>query len=290
MTSDYARIEKALAFLLENAGDQPDLETLAAACGMSSFHLQRLFTRWVGVSPKRFLGHLTLERAKDCLRRSASVLDAAFAAGLSGPSRLHDLFLSHEAVTPGEYKRRGEGLEIAYGWADSPFGPVLVLATGRGICGLAFQLDAGRDATLEDMCRRWPRARFVADERRMAAVARKVFAPQPGDKLSLLLHGSPFQVRVWEALLRIPPGALASYGRVGEAAFGTSRGARAIGAAVGDNPISYLVPCHRVVRSSGALNDYHWGRARKLALIGWEAARAEGGPEAEIAERRDSRV
>ena len=288
MSSDYARIEKALSFLLDNATEQPDLDALAAACGMSRFHLQRLFTRWVGVSPKRFVGHLTLERAKDCLRRSASVLDAAFAAGLSGPSRLHDLFVAHEAVTPGEYKRKGEGLEIAYGWAESPFGPVLILTTPRGICGLAFELDAGRDATLEDMRRRWPRAHFVPDAGRMASVARSIFAPQPGDRLTLLLHGSPFQIRVWEALLRIPPGALTTYGRIGEAAFGTARGARAVGAAVGDNPISYLVPCHRVVRGSGALNDYHWGRARKLALIGWEAAKSEGG--AEIADQEGFRV
>lgn len=288
MSSDYARIEKALSFLLENATEQPDLDTLAASCGMSSFHLQRLFTRWVGVSPKRFLGHLTLARAKESLRQSASVLDAAFAAGLSGPSRLHDLFLAHEAVTPGEYKRKGEGLEISYGWADSPFGPALILTTPRGICGLAFELDAGPEPTLADMRRRWPRARFIPDTGRVAAIARAIFSPQPGDRLTLVLHGSPFQIRVWEALLRIPPGALTTYGRVGEAAFGTSRGARAVGAAVGDNPISYLVPCHRVVRGSGALNDYHWGRARKLALIGWEAAKAEGG--AEIADRPGFRV
>ena len=288
MPSDYARIEKALSFLLEHATEQPDLDALAAACGLSAFHLQRLFTRWVGISPKQFVGHLTLARAKDCLRRSQSVLDAAFAVGLSGPSRLHDLFIAHEAVTPGEFRRRGEGLEIAYGWACSPFGPVLILTTARGICGLAFELAAGRDATLADMRRRWPRASFVADTPRMADIARRIFAPQTGDRLTLVLHGSPFQIRVWEALLRIPPGALTTYGRIGEAAFGTARGARAVGTAVGDNPISYLVPCHRVVRSSGALNDYHWGRARKLALIGWEAARAGDG--AEIADGDDFRV
>jgi AraC family transcriptional regulator of adaptative response/methylated-DNA-[protein]-cysteine methyltransferase len=275
MPSDYARIEKALAFLVDNAQSQPDLDTLAAACGLSSFHLQRVFTRWVGVSPKRFLRHLTLDHAKACLLRSQSLLDAAYASGLSGPSRLHDLFVAHEAVTPGEFKRRGAGLEIAHGWAASPFGDALVLTTARGICGLAFELPAGRTATLDDMTRRWPLARFVPDTRRVAEIGRRIFAPQPGDQLTLVLHGSPFQIKVWEALLRIPPGALASYGRVAEGAFGSARAVRAVGAAVGDNPISYLIPCHRVVRSTGALNDYHWGRARKLALIGWEAAKAD---------------
>ena len=285
MPSDYARIEKALAFLVDNAQSQPDLATLAAACGLSAFHFQRLFTGWVGVSPKRFLQHLTLDHAKACLLRSQSALDAAYASGLSGPSRLHDLFIAHEAVTPGEFKRRGSGLEIAYGWAASPFGDVLVLTTARGICGLAFELSAGRDATLADMMRRWPLARFVPDTRRLAEIARSIFAPQPGDRLTLVLHGSPFQVKVWEALLRSPPGALASYARVAEGAFGSARAVRAVGAAVGDNPISYLIPCHRVVRSTGALNDYHWGRARKLALIGWEAAKADPGDDPEIEDR-----
>lgn len=276
MPGDYARIEKALAFIVENAGHQPGLDELAAACGLSPFHFQRVFTRWVGISPKKFLQHVTLERAKERLAGSASVLDAAFAVGLSAPSRLHDLFVAHEAVTPGEFKLRGEGLRIAHGWADSPFGDALILTTGRGICGLAFELEAGREATLEDMARRWPRARFVEDRGAMASVARRIFAPRKGDRVELVLHGSPFQVKVWEALLRIPPGALASYGRVAQAALGAARGMRAVGAAVGANPISYLVPCHRVVRGTGELNQYHWGRARKLALIGWEAGRAEG--------------
>ena len=289
MPSDYARIEKALAHLLANAAAQPDLDELASACGLSSFHFQRLFTRWVGISPKQFLRHVTLGYAKDCLQRSASVLDAAYASGLSGPSRLHDLFVAHEAVTPGEFSRRGEGLEIVHGWANSPFGDVLILATPRGICGLAFELAAGRDATLADMVRRWPCARHVADDRRMAALANRIFAPAPGDRLQLQLHGTPFQIKVWEALLRIPPGALASYGRVARAAFGHARGVRAVGAAVGDNPISYLIPCHRVVRASGALNDYHWGRARKLALIGWEATRVPG-TDAAVAEEDGFRV
>lgn len=272
MTSDYARIEKALAYIAERAELQPELEDIAAAAGLSPFHFQRLFTRWVGVSPKKFLQYLTLERAKSCLADSASVLDATYASGLSAPSRLHDLFVTHEAVTPGEFKRRGEGLEIAYGWAESRFGAVLILATARGICGLAFELQAGRDATLADMRGRWPAATLREDTRQVARLGRAIFAPTPGERLDLVLYGSPFQIKVWEALLRIPAGALVSYDAVAAAVFGSSKGARAIGSAVGDNPISYLIPCHRVIRKSGAINDYHWGRERKLALIGWEGA------------------
>ncbi|MBL8702280.1 MAG: methylated-DNA--[protein]-cysteine S-methyltransferase [Alphaproteobacteria bacterium] len=277
MPSDYARIGKALAFIAENAENQPDLDAVAAAAGLSPFHFQRLFTRWVGVSPKKFLQYLTLERAKACLASSASVMEAAYESGLSTPSRLHDLFVAHEAITPGEFRRRGEGLAIAYGWAESPFGDVLILATARGICGLAFELQAGRAATLADMRARWPAATFHEDARQVARLGRSIFAPAPGERLDLVLYGSPFQIKVWEALLRIPAGALVSYDAVAAAVFGTARGARAIGAAVGDNPISYLIPCHRVIRKSGAINDYHWGRARKLALIGWEAAHGEAG-------------
>lgn len=272
MPSDYARIEKALAFITERTGEQPDLDAIAAAAGLSPFHFQRLFTRWVGVSPKKFLQSLTLEQAKACLAESGSVLDAAYASGLSAPSRLHDLFVAHEAVTPGEFKRRGEGLEIAYGWAQSPFGDVLILTTARGICGLAFELDGGRAATLADMTARWPHARYVEDAARVARLARTIFAPQHGERLDLVLYGSPFQIKVWEALLRIPAGSLVSYDAVATAVSGSARGSRAVGGAVGDNPISYLIPCHRVIRKSGVISHYHWGRPRKLALIGWEAA------------------
>ncbi len=275
MPSDYARIGKALAFIAEHAESQPDLDAVAAEIGLSPFHFQRLFTRWVGVSPKKFLQYLTLEHAKACLAGNASVLDAAYASGLSTPSRLHDLFVSHEAITPGEFRRRGEGLEIAYGWAESPFGNVLILATSRGICGLAFELQAGRDATLADMRARWPAAEFREDARHVARLGRSIFAPTPGERLDLVLYGSPFQIKVWEALLRIPAGALVSYDAVAAAVFGSPKGARAIGSAVGDNPISYLIPCHRVIRKSGAINDYHWGRERKLALIGWEGAHSD---------------
>jgi AraC family transcriptional regulator of adaptative response/methylated-DNA-[protein]-cysteine methyltransferase len=276
MPSDYARIEKALTYIADRVDEQPELDEVAAEIGLSPFHFQRLFTRWVGVSPKKFLQYLTLARAKICLTESASVLDAAHEAGLSGPSRLHDLFLAHEAVTPGEFKQRGEGLMISYGWAESPFGDCLILTTPRGICGLAFAGEGGRSAALADMRARWPRARFVEDDAAIARLGEAIFVPRGGDgeKLKLVLYGSPFQIKVWEALLRIPQGALVSYDGLADA-IGASGAARAVGSAVGDNPISFLIPCHRVIRKSGAISHYHWGRPRKMAMIGWEAAQRE---------------
>ena len=276
MPSDYARIEKALTYIADRVDEQPELDDVAAEIGLSPFHFQRLFTRWVGVSPKKFLQYLTLARAKTCLTESASVLDAAHEAGLSGPSRLHDLFLAHEAVTPGEFKQRGEGVTISYGWAKSPFGDCLIMTTPRGICGLAFAGAGGRSAALADMRGRWSRARFVEDEAAIARLGEAIFVPRgdDGEKLKLVLYGSPFQIKVWEALLRIPQGALVSYDGLADA-IGASGAARAVGSAVGDNPISFLIPCHRVIRKSGAISHYHWGRPRKMAMIGWEAAQRE---------------
>jgi AraC family transcriptional regulator, regulatory protein of adaptative response / methylated-DNA-[protein]-cysteine methyltransferase len=275
MPSDYARIEKALTYIADRVDEQPELDEVAATIGLSPFHFQRLFTRWVGVSPKKFLQYLTLERAKACLSDSASVLDAAHEAGLSGPSRLHDLFLAHEAVTPGEFKLRGEGLTISYGWAESPFGDCLIMTTPRGICGMAFAGEDGRTDCVADMGARWPRARFVEDEKTIARLGRAIFAPRDdGERLKLVLYGSPFQIKVWEALLRIPQGALISYDGLA-AAIGATGAARAVGSAVGDNPISFLIPCHRVIRKSGTISHYHWGRTRKMAMIGWEAAQRE---------------
>ncbi|MFM7347529.1 MAG: bifunctional transcriptional activator/DNA repair enzyme AdaA [Tagaea sp.] len=276
---DYRRIEKALAFLEASLDDRPELDAVAAHVGLSPFHFQRMFTRWVGVSPKKFQEYLGLDRAKACLAQAGSVLDAALEAGMSGPGRLHDLFVAHEAVTPGEFKRRGEGLEIAWGWADSPFGPTLVMTSPRGICGLAFAIGDGPKAkaeAFEDMRARFPNANFREDAARVKKLAARIFDPAaPKDELKLLLYGTPFQVKVWEALLAIPNGALVAYDDIA-LKIGRPGANRAVGTAVGANPISYLVPCHRVIRKSGAISHYHWGRPRKLAMIGWEAARAEG--------------
>jgi AraC family transcriptional regulator of adaptative response/methylated-DNA-[protein]-cysteine methyltransferase len=271
---EYKRIEKALAFIAAEADSQPDLDRIAAAVNSSPHHLQRVFTHWVGVSPKKFLQFLTLERAKAALEASASVLDAALDSGLSGPSRLHDLFVTHEAVTPGEYKARGVGLTITYGWADSPFGECLVMTTPRGICGVGFVVDGAREATFADLAARWPQADFVEDAGAVKDLARAMFAGGSGEKLKLVLYGTPWQIKVWEALLRIPPAGLVSYEDIARQ-LGIARASRAVGSAVGDNPISWLIPCHRVIRKTGVISHYHWGRPRKLAMIGWEAAQAD---------------
>jgi AraC family transcriptional regulator of adaptative response/methylated-DNA-[protein]-cysteine methyltransferase len=271
----HASIERALTWLSRHWRQQPELAEVAQSAGMSEYHFQRVFTRWVGVSPKKFLGYLTLDSAKACLARGESVLDAAYESGLSGPSRLHDLFVTQEAVTPGEYKRRGEGLAIRYGFASSPFGECLVMWTQRGICALGFVEGGKRQSCYADLAGRFPGARFTEDKAKAARLAADAFAPVgKRGKLGLVLMGSPFQIKVWEALLRVPEGALVSYDMLAEA-VGKPRAARAVGAAVGANPISFLIPCHRAIRRTGVISDYHWGRARKLALIGWEQARAD---------------
>ena len=271
----HARIEAALQYLSKKWRQQPELGQAAEAAGMSEFHFQRVFTRWVGVSPKKFLGYLTLDSAKACLERGESVLDAAYEAGLSGPSRLHDLFVTQEAVTPGEFKRRGEGLAIGYGFAPSPFGECLILWTQRGVCGLGFVEQAGRAVCLADLQSRWRDAAFHEDAAQARKLAAQAFAPaERRSRPGLVLYGSPFQVKVWEALLKVPEGALVSYDMLAQA-IGKPGAARAVGGAVGANPLAFLIPCHRAIRKSGAIGDYHWGRARKLALIGWEQAQAE---------------
>jgi AraC family transcriptional regulator, regulatory protein of adaptative response / methylated-DNA-[protein]-cysteine methyltransferase len=283
MPSDYARIGKALEFIAAHVEEQPSLDRIAEELGLGPHHLQRLFTRWVGVSPKKFLQYLTLERAKASLAGEASVLDATYASGLSSPGRLHDLFVSHEAVTPGEFKLRGKGLTIEFGWADSPFGDCLVMSTPRGLCGLGFAMpgERGKPEAFEDMRRRWPNARFVENQARAEEVAGKVFGDAPGrDMLHLVLYGSPFQIKVWEALLKIPSGALSTYDAIGRE-IGAVGAARAVGGAVGANPISWLIPCHRVIRKTAMggggrwVGGYNWGPTRKLAMLGWEGAKAD---------------
>jgi len=283
----YADIKRAVAFLTEHWTHHPDLPALAEHMGMSPAYCQKLFKAWCGLSPKEFVQAITIDHAKHLLDQSASVLDAALEVGLSGPSRLHDLFVDHEAMTPGDYKRRSAGLTISYGFAHSPFGPALIMFTDRGICGLAFADDDApplaeqtaqhplrdRAQTLQDMQRRWPRATYVHEEAGAAALARTIFR-RPGSQpsaapLRLVLIGSDFDLQVWETLLKIPPGKAVSYGDLARH-LGKPGASRAIGTAVGRNPISFVVPCHRVLRTDGGLGGYHWGVTRKRAIIGWE--------------------
>ena len=272
---DYARIEAAILYLEEHFRDQPGLDEVAEAAGLGPHHFQRLFRRWAGISPKRFGQYLTLDYAKAQLEGSASILDAAYDAGLSGPSRLHDLFVTYEAMSPGAFKRRGEGVEIAYGLHPSPFGPCFVGQTERGICALGFA-DGGEgngEAVRAEFERRWPAARFHEDRAATAHVAARIFGERPADStpLRLAVAGTNFQLKVWEALLRIPPGRITSYHALGQA-LGLPRSARAVGGAVAANPVSYLIPCHRVIRHTGRISHYEWGRSRKRVILGWEAA------------------
>jgi AraC family transcriptional regulator of adaptative response/methylated-DNA-[protein]-cysteine methyltransferase len=272
--NDYARIERAIRFLDTHAHAQPDLGTVAQAVGLSAFHFQRLFRRWAGISPKRFVQFLTADRARRLLAQSRDALDAALASGLSGPGRLHDLLVNVYAATPGELRRGGGDLVIRHGFAPTPFGECLVGLTARGLCHLAFVAPGGRSAALEELAGRWPRARLVPARKDAEAVARRLFAaagraPSP---LTLHLHGTNFQIRVWEALLRIPPGAVTSYESLAHS-LAAPRATRAVARAVAANPIAVLIPCHRVIRKTGAFGDYHWGATRKQALLAWEAAR-----------------
>ena len=273
---DYERIARAIEYLRRQAAQQPDLAAVARHLHLSEHHFQRLFTRWAGVSPKRFLQSLTVESAKSRLASSASVLDLAGSVGLSGPGRLHDLFVTLEAMSPGEYKAGGRGLAIGYGVHDSPFGPAVIAVTRRGVCALHF-LDGGKDP--EALLRgEWPRASLREDRAGTALLAGRIFAPlaaRRGKPLALLVGGSNFQVKVWRALLELPFGAVSSYGGIARR-IGEPAAARAAGSAIGANPIAWLIPCHRVIRESGELARYRWGARRKAAMLAWEAARSAG--------------
>ena len=267
---DYARVERAISYLEENFREQPELETVAEAVGLSAAHFQRMFKRWAGISPKRFVQHLTLDHARQRLTESASVLDASYDSGLSGPSRLHDLFVTYEAMTPGDYKRDGDGVEIIFGVHPSPFGPCFIGQTERGVCALGFADDAASATPLDDFKQRWCNADFRQDHHQTAGTAARIFGAA-GGKLALDLRGTNFQLKVWEALLRIPPGAVVSYSALA-GALEKPGAARAIGSAVAANPVSYLIPCHRVIRKSGRFHNYYWGSERKRAMLAWEAA------------------
>lgn len=279
---DYARIETAIARLAEPRDEALSLEAIAGEIGLSPFHFQRLFKRWAGLSPKRFQQYITVDHAKTLLAESASVLDAAFEAGLSGPSRLHDLFVACEAMTPGDYKAQGAQLRIRFGYAPSPFGECLLYLTDRGVCGLGFVMGDGaaaRQAAHDDLARNWSLATFARDDDAVADVVRRIFAPRTDDKpLTLVLKGTNFQIRVWEALLAIPPGHTTTYAAIGTH-LDLPRHGRAVGNAVAHNAISWLVPCHRVIRKTGVVNHYRWGSGRKRAMLGWEAAQASAAPD-----------
>jgi AraC family transcriptional regulator, regulatory protein of adaptative response / methylated-DNA-[protein]-cysteine methyltransferase len=285
--TDYDYVRKAIAFISGHWRDQPEVEEIAEAVGLSASHVTHLFRRWAGLTPKAFCQALTLDHARRLLKDRASVLDASLELGLSGPGRLHDLFVTHEAMSPGEYASGGEGLTLRYGFHASPFGQSLIVVSERGLAALGWVDEkaspgtaatngkpaGGRKGALDDMRRRWPRASFIEDEATTRPYGERIFNQRNWSKeqpLRVVLIGTDFEIRVWETLLRIPVGAATTYGDVA-GALGRPGAARAVGAAVGRNPISFVVPCHRVVGKSGALTGYHWGLTRKQAILGWEA-------------------
>ncbi|MEQ9258599.1 MAG: bifunctional helix-turn-helix domain-containing protein/methylated-DNA--[protein]-cysteine S-methyltransferase [Roseovarius sp.] len=260
---------------IDGAEEPLSLNALAAEMQMSPAHFQRLFTQWVGVSPKRYQQYLALGQAKALLAERFTTLETAHELGLSGSGRLHDLFLRWEAMSPGEFARKGEGLTVHWGWFDSPFGLALVMGTEKGICGIAFASETGEAAAMEDMVGRWPRARFVEDPMMLRTWALAAFGAGAVDEVApLYLIGAPFQIKVWEALLQVPSGHVTTYSELAKA-VGNPGAVRAVGTAVGRNPISLLIPCHRALRKSGGLGGYHWGLPVKRAILAWEAARAE---------------
>ncbi|NOX38980.1 MAG: methylated-DNA--[protein]-cysteine S-methyltransferase [Alphaproteobacteria bacterium] len=269
----YDVIARALAFMDQHAQTRPDLGQIAAATGLSTAHFQRVFSKWVGVSPKRYQQYLELNLAKTLLKQRKSLLDTAVGSGLSGASRLHDLFLKWEAMTPGDYAKKGQGLTIRYGWFDGPFGEMLAMGTTRGLCGLAFSTECGRAHALVDMSARWPNAQILHEP---DAIRMWVNAALGTTKNHAQLHliGAPFQIKVWEALLAIPSGHVTTYSEIARH-IGTPKAMRAVGTAVGRNPVSWLIPCHRVLRVSGDLGGYHWGLPLKRAMLAREAARLE---------------
>jgi AraC family transcriptional regulator of adaptative response/methylated-DNA-[protein]-cysteine methyltransferase len=270
-SQDYRLIEQAIRFIEANANRQPELDEIAAAVGLSEYHFQRTFTRWAGISPKRFLQFLTKEHAKELLARSENLLDTSLQVGLSSLGRLHDLFVSTEAVTPGEYKSSGAGLTLRYGIHASPFGPCLVAVTERGICHLGFIQTSEGDA-IDNLVSEWRQTKMIEDYRTTAPLIEPIFDLSQRGKESLRLHlrGTNFQIKVWEALLTIPAGAATTYERIA-AQIGKPSALRAVGTAVGHNPIAVLIPCHRVLRKDGEFGNYRYGTARKKALLGWES-------------------
>lgn len=275
MSTDYRIVEQALSYLEENHPRQPSLEEVADSVGYSPYHFQRLFTRWVGISPKRFTQYLTKEHAKYLLEDSGRLLDVAYSTGLSGPGRLHDLFVTCEAVTPGEYKSKGQGLVIEYGFYPTPFGECMIAATPRGICSLMFLERNRREDILLELRRNWKNASIYENQGAAQEEIQNLFlvsgkqSPKP---LHVLLHGTNFQIKVWEALLKIPPGRVVSYQDVAQV-IGEPGAYRAVGSTLAHNPVPVFIPCHRVIRKMGEFGRYRYGRTRKQAMLGWEMAR-----------------
>lgn len=272
---DYATVRRAIELMSERWRDQPTVEQIAAALGQTPTQLQRLLVRWAGLTPKAFLQAVTLDAARRLLRDSASVLDTTYEVGLSGPGRLHDLFVTHDAMTPGAYRARGRGLVMRWGFHASPFGTALAVVTDHGLAGLGFAEPGGEAAALADMTRRWPEADYVEDPAATGPVVERIFDParwSPETPLRIVMIGSDFEVRVWRSLLAIPMGRATTYSDIA-ARLGNPKASRAVGAAVGRNPISFVVPCHRVLGRGGDLCGYHWGLTRKRAILGWEAGR-----------------
>jgi AraC family transcriptional regulator of adaptative response/methylated-DNA-[protein]-cysteine methyltransferase len=275
---DYDRIEKAIKFIEHNFHLQPSLKAIADQIDLSEHHFQRLFSRWVGISPKRFLQFLTKEYAKHLLENSRNILDVAHEAKLSGPGRPYDLFVSCETMTPGEYKNKGQGVLIAYGFHSSPFGECFLATTDRGICGLHFVKDGDRKQTFSAFKYGWKRSELIENQEASRTLAQRIFNPEPGEKprsFHLILKGTNFQIKVWEALIKIPFGSVVAYEDVA-VQIGHTKATRAVGTAIGNNPISFLIPCHRVIRKTGAFGNYGGGTARKKAILGWEAAQVHG--------------
>lgn len=271
----YAVIARALKAIDEAGGAPLALDDLAERLSMSPAHFQRVFTRWVGVSPKRYQQYLTLDHAKRLLAERRTLLDTADEAGLSGTGRLHDLFIRWEAMSPGEFAKGAEGLTIRWGWFESPFGPALVMGTDRGISGLAFAGETGAEAAMADLRSRWPKAHFVEDPMALRPWVMAAFGAS-NEPAPVFAIGAPFQIKVWEALIAIPPGHVATYTDIARRA-GYPQAVRAVGTAIGRNPVSWLIPCHRAIRKSGTLGGYHWGLPVKRAMLAWESARAEAG-------------
>lgn len=271
---NFERIEKAIHFINSQFRQQPTLDEMAAAVNLSPFHFQRMFSEWAGVSPKKFMQYISLEHAKELLNDQLSVSDTAHETGLSGPSRLHDLFVTIEGMTPGEFKNGGAALTINYSFAESPFGKIIVASTPKGVCYMAFEQDEGR--AVVDLVARFPNADYHQRTDALQQQALLIFQKdwQQLDQIKLHLAGTPFQLKVWESLLKIPMGALSTYGDIARR-IGSPQSARAVGTAIGSNPVGFLIPCHRVIQRSGKVGGYMWGPSRKSAMIGWEAAAVE---------------